>query len=221
MPQALLSQTTMLDAHILYDLDGTLFALPKYLHLWCDAVQASFGIPSAQAWDTSEVVKDDGYTFAKHLGALGVPENRQSAKLIHDFHALIAAKKDDWLFDDTMPHLEAGLGRKRSILTFGDAEFQQAKIDGVGIHSFFDDIRIASQEMTKSMHIKELVEQGETDLILLEDSPNQLQAVYEAGLPVKLIRIRREGQERHTESHPLDNEAWPVISTLHELEEAA
>ena len=59
---------------------------------------------------------------------------------------------------------------------------------------------------------------SETPHLFVDDNPSELLRVHESGLPVELVRMRREGQRHAKDDHELDDQVWRVIRSLNELE---
>jgi hypothetical protein len=56
----------------------------------------------------------------------------------------------------------------------------------------------------------------ETRVIFVDDSPNELNPVVDAGLPIKLYRIVRSGA-KHDYPHERDDVAWKRISSFDQI----
>src|SRR3989338_6523507 len=161
----------------------------------------------------------EGFTAEKHARRLGIPE-RQIAKLVREHLKDIETESPSLLYEDVVPFFEKHEGaHRRTILTHGDPEYQDLRIQASGVGALVDDIRIATPTMRKRDHLRELVEANGEPLLFVDDNPNELVHIHEAGLPITLVRMNR-GEGHYAEvKHEGDQNKWSCVSNLEELEE--
>ena len=104
-----------------------------------------------------------------------------------------------------------------SLLTYGDSDYQHFKVRAANLQEYFDAIRIAGPHRLKVSHLQEMLNNSDLPLAFVDDSPNELEPVYRAELPVKLFRISRP-EGRHTDRpHELDGVGWECIRSIDEI----
>jgi hypothetical protein len=204
--------------HFVYDFDGTLFSMRQLQDIWTEVLSA-FDLEAEQIEAAGEKLFGQGYTPEKHVAALGIAE-KEARKVLEKFYRIVEERSPELVFTEVVPWLdENDYGNKQTILTYGDQDFQTLKANASGLIEKVGDLRIAGPEKSKVEHLKELVENGEDGLVLIENNPHELQRAYDAGLPVTLIRMVRGG-ERHSDlPHPGDGNLWPCVGSLSEVAE--
>lgn len=204
--------------HFVYDFDATLFKTSSLWEAWIK-VMKDFGGDEEAILDAGNQLFGEGFTLEKHGSILGIrPVDLKRS--IQTFSKMTRDVGPSLVFDDVVDFLEEHAeGNKQTILTFGDYDYQHEKIQASALMDFIDDIRIATPEQTKADHLRELVESGTDPIIFIDDNPNELLAVHEAGLPVTLMRMVREGERHADEGHDRDGDAWTLIRSLDEMHE--
>ncbi len=71
----------------------------------------------------------------------------------------------------------------------------------------------------KKDHLREFVENGSDCIMYIDDNPLELEMIHEAGLPITLVRMLRDGEARAEQEHALDDDVWMCVSSLEEVKE--
>jgi len=200
--------------HFALDFDGTLIDTDVYWE-WVVEQFLGFGHEERTVRAAGEKLFPLCYTVVQHARDLGMDEAsaqqlaEHARKHVREGHASLIFPDVPTFFSNT-EHME------KSVLTFGDHEHQTERVLASGIP--ISQIHVATSEYSKAAHLTNLVNHSSVPITFIDDDTHQLQGVHQAGLPVDLIRMRRPGQRKSKDEHPLDNEAWRVIESLNELE---
>lgn len=205
--------------HYVYDFDHTLFATHVLWECWLDElVKHSFD--REEAAQAGQVLFSQGFTLEKHASSLGMSDSavKKMMKSFGQVHDRLCAKL---VFEDVLPFLESQneKGIRQSVLTFGDSDYQHRKLHISGLVEHLDDVRVANPDKRKVAHLRELIEAGSEPITYFDDNPEKLLAIYEAGLPITLIRMLRDGGKHSGTEHIHDDEHWQCIRGLEELNE--
>ena len=203
--------------HFVLDLDDTLLNSNVLWKEW-SRLLLDAGYEEDRIAATIESVIIDGFTPEKHALRLGADE-KQARHLANHIRAFTEEFAPSFVFEDVVPFLEIHKQKNTlSLLTYGNAEYQQEKLRAAKLHTFFEHVRIAGPHKLKVRHLEELSRHSQETIVFVDDSPNQLRPVANAELPVRLYRIFRNNA-KHTDSpHELDGIAWTCISSLSEIE---
>jgi FMN phosphatase YigB (HAD superfamily) len=202
--------------HYVLDFDGTLFDT-DVLWEWVVARFVKEGFESRNVREVGQQLFFEEYTVGRHATALELSEDRIGI-ISNEFDQVTQTTSPSLVYQDVFPFLEALPIDSKSILTFGHPAFQCEKIQASKIDQHVGEIRIASPVYRKTKHLEELLSKQLLPIVFVDDNPHELAAVHEAGLPVELIRMRREGARNSVIDHELDDQAWRVIRSLDELE---
>lgn len=203
----------LFNMHIVYDFDGTLFATGKLWDAWSTALQ-KFDVSEKTIHDAALPLFDSGFTTRAHAEALGI-SGKKLEKLVDSFARTTRENGTKLVFPEVLEIMEEFEGRQ-SILTYGDEAFQTEKVTISGIADFVDDVFVASPDKMKPAFLREMIEAGSEPITFIDDKPEELMRVHDAGLPVRLLRMIRDG-ERHAEPHACDDDIWECITSLEEL----
>lgn len=201
--------------HFVCDFDETLFDTNTLWNKWLDFLENT-GINRDEAIAKVESVIIEGFTPEKHALRLGLHE-KDVHHLAKQFRQYTEQHAPSLVFSDVIPFFEQyKLVHSFSLLTYGDSSYQREKVSAAQIDPFFTSLRIAGPHKHKVRHLEELLSHENEPIVFVDDSPNELNPVVNAGLPVKLYRIVRPGA-KHDYIHERDNVAWTRISTLKEI----
>ena len=199
--------------HYVLDFDGTLFDTEVMWQRWVDQLVTA-GVAFEHAAQTAEELFHNGFTLQGHALAVGL-EGEAQQQLIEAFEGWIREHGPQLLYPDVFSFLQ---DRPSTVLTHGEEAFQKFKITSAGLDSRIGGILIAGPEYRKVKHLEEMLAMREVPHFFFDDNPKELIRVHEAGLPVELVRMRREGQRHAKDDHELDDQVWRVIRSLNELE---
>lgn len=199
--------------HFVLDFDGTLYDTEVLWRRWADDL-AALGIDERRADETANELFHRGFTLVGHASMVGI-EGKKQERLVKAFEDWVQEVGAGVVYQDAPAFLQ---GRPSTILTHGEEAFQRLKISASGLGQYVKDIRIAEPDYRKAKHLTQMLESTDTPLLFVDDNPSELAAVHEAGLPVELVRMRREGARHSGLDHELDDVAWRVIRSLDEIE---
>ncbi|MFH1404846.1 MAG: HAD hydrolase-like protein [Patescibacteria group bacterium] len=204
--------------HYIFDFDSTLFANSRLWESWVSMLENE-GLEKQFIIDEGVKLIQLGFSPQKHADAVGL-ENKISKKLVSKFSAWIEKEGPELIYTDVPAFFERKNGdHKYSILTFGDPEFQDQKIQACQLYDLVDDVYVATPEKQKKDHLADLVSGGADQVLFVDDNPNELEAVHGSGVPVTLVRILRDGEYHAQEKHKGDGDLWQCIESLEELDE--
>ena len=202
--------------HFVLDFDGTLFDT-DVLWKWVVDRLVREGIKEDRVREVGQELFSVEYTLERHAKELGL-EEVVVRPMVEEFGQVTLATSPSLVYQDVFPFLETIPLQTKSILTFGHPDFQKEKIRAAKVEPHVSEVRVAGPEYRKTKHLEEMLESTDVPLLFVDDNPYELAAVHEAGLPVELIRMRREGARHSALDHELDDQAWRVTRSLDELE---
>jgi FMN phosphatase YigB (HAD superfamily) len=128
---------------IVLDFDHTLFDTEKFKQALQDRM-AMFGVTVDQFNYNYRIVKEQSgyYNYREHLRLLSQADELDENDLLLSFNEIISSA-NEFLFPDTLEFLEAlklMSDAELYLLTFGQDEFQQAKVEASGIKDFFREV---------------------------------------------------------------------------------
>lgn len=201
--------------HFVYDFDSTLFSTEALWQAWRGMLVAA-GYDAETIDETGARITPDGYSPRKHADALGL-DQVIAAELLSRFEAVMRDEAPSLVFGDVAPFVGQRTGHTQSILTMGDEVHQREKLTNSRIDLLLPRITIAKPHDTKTEYLKAMLAAGE-EVVFIDDNPIHLVRVREAGIPVSLVRMRRPSEGSLVEGdHPLDHDAWRVVTSLDEL----
>lgn len=178
---------------IFIDFDHTLFDCDLFFHVEVWDMVRALGV-SRSDWERSyEAVWQSGYSLIKHIdelrGILPIGTlNRIKQLLDRDFLDLRR-----FLFADVLDFLNS-IPRDRydvHLLSFGFPEWQIYKVTGSGLVKYFDGLFFTlsykQRKVDKIYHLAQSYAGG----IIIDNSPLELDAVYDAEMPFNTILINR------------------------------
>ena len=202
--------------HIVFDFDGTLFDTHALWQAWLDQLE-QLGVNRDEADETGEELFKIGFTLRDHGEMVGL-NGDELDQLVSDFEEYTRQESERLIYEDVSECLDAwGSDHSFSILTFGHPEYQNFKIEAVGLNDLVSDIRIARPERVKSMQLAEMLAESDEPMMFIDDNPKELQSVHDQGLDIELVRMCREGSRHCNESHEHDGNGWRNIHSLEEL----
>ncbi len=212
--------------HLVCDFDSTLFDTDKLWNEWLE-ILVGLGANREQATQQMQILNAKGWTHRAHALACGIPKEDVDA-LVNNFLEHARNIGSSLVYDDVIPFFEKHRPPHTfSILTYGNEEYQRSKIISTGLQDYFEAIRIAGPNNLKVDQLREILArtpslqrrgQGEVcDIAFVDDSPNELNPIVDAGLPIKLYRIVRPGA-KHDYMHERDDGAWKRIGSIDEIE---
>ncbi len=201
--------------HYVLDFDGTLFDT-DVLWRWLVDRFTREGLDAEVVRDVGEQLFSLEYTVERHARDLGLMEG-VFRPIVEEFDEVTRSTSPSLVYQDVFPFLEAMPVETKSVLTFGHPKFQREKIAAAKVDQHVGEIRIAGPDYRKVKHLEELLAVLTIPITFIDDNPHELVAVHEAGLPVELIRMRRDGARHSVVDHELDNQAWRVVRSFEEL----
>lgn len=212
--------------HLVCDFDSTLFDTEKLWLEWLE-ILVTRGVDRDRAIREMHIQNAKGWTHRAHALACGIDETTVDA-LVENFLAHARNIAPSLVYDDVVPFLEKHRPPHTfSILTYGNAEYQTSKIASTGLQNYFDAIRIAGPNNLKVTVLQEMLNfpKGRVatlpyeyqPIAFVDDSPNELNPIVDASLPIKLYRIVRAGA-KHDYQHERDDVAWERIESIGEIE---
>jgi len=202
--------------HIVLDFDGTLYNTEQLWNDWLDRI-VDQGIDRDEAAEIGEQLFGVGFTLREHAEQAGIAGDELD-QLVSDFELYTEEESERLLFNDVKTFIDQHKKKCTfSILTFGDPDYQHFKINAAGLDDLIDVIHIARPERKKHLHLKELLSEHE-EILFVDDSPRELEAVRDADLSIKLVRMIRPDSRHTIESHADDGVAWQTVTELSEIE---
>ncbi|MFA6525514.1 MAG: hypothetical protein WCT33_04590 [Patescibacteria group bacterium] len=128
---------------IVLDFDHTLFDTEKFKQALQDRL-AMFGVTGDQFNSNYRIVKERSgyYNYREHLKLLAQAEELDENDLLLSFNEIVNSA-NEFLFPDTLDFLKALKLIPKSelyLLTFGQDEFQQAKVEASSIKLYFREV---------------------------------------------------------------------------------
>jgi len=220
--------------HLVCDFDSTLFNTEKIWSEWLE-ILVGLGVDREVAIKQMGILNAIGWTHRAHALMCGISESEVDT-LVQNFLVHAQSIGSSLVYDDVVPFFEKHRPPHTfSILTYGNAEYQRSKIASTGLNDYFDTIRIAGPNNLKVTVLREMLSetpsfirrglgggqvmgQGEVcPIAFVDDSPNELNPIVDAGLPIQLYRIVRPGA-KHDYAHERDDVAWKRIGSIGEIE---
>ncbi|MFA4845815.1 MAG: hypothetical protein WC654_04625 [Patescibacteria group bacterium] len=209
--------------HIFLDLDLTLVnVFPLWQELWINVIAERLNLHADEVYARGSQIWERGdlYTLEKHLRAMDIdPKEEWAMKLRARFQSRLRAGAIN--YDDTAAFLDALVqhGLTRSILTFGDREYLQLKIEGLDRPAgFFREIHFTTYG-EKALVLRKASKSG--PVVFLDDSAHEHAQVATIAPDVHRIQIRRSDDIlRSTDAHHVVSdlqEALDVILSLSHL----
>lgn len=203
--------------HVILDFDYTLSRTGALRDQWHQLLEPQ-NIDVQERDRVAQELYWEGFTALEHARRLGLTPS-QCQKLSRTHAKWIEDEGSSLVYDDVFPFFDAhGEQHRHTILTHGDPDYQDMRIQACGIGPLVDDIRIATPAYLKVQHLRELIDLNGEAMLFVDDNPQELEAVHASGLPIQLIRMNRGEGHYAQVQHPLDA-VWPCISSLEELEE--
>lgn len=176
--------------NIILDFDHTLFNVGEFKQALWDRL-ALFEISLRQFNGTYRAIKDEFgyYNYHEHLKVLAQNKKLDENDLLLSFQEVIDSARE-FLYPDTksfLDNLKKMPKKNLFLLTFGQDEFQQAKIGASGIKEYFDqifDIQESKVEFFKS-------NQKVSDGILVDDRGKEIDQIKKQFPAVKAIWLKR------------------------------
>ena len=136
-----------------------------------------------------------GYNPYKHIKFLkesGHIKTDEEEKYITEKFQEIVKNTDDYLFsgaEDTLAYLK-NKGYKMILMTFGDPQMQQPKIDSSCIKKYFEKIICEEKDKTQNDFLKELANSNE-EVLIINDRADQSLAMQKAiGENAKIFLVK-------------------------------
>lgn len=143
------------------------------------------------------------YTLRKHLELSQCPVDRIVA-----IEADFFSRASRWLYSDAIEFFTRNAHHDISILSYGDVDFQQRKIESSGIAHYAQHVLCTPD--TKVETLKKYVQKNEP-FIIIDDRAYHLNAVHEAFLQAQCVRILR------TESPYLNEISTYAMKSVNDL----
>lgn len=130
-----------------------------------------------------------------------------------DFEREVASA-EDFLYEDTMPFLQKAKHIYSFFLvTYGEDEFQNAKVDACPVFKEYFDKIVITQNIYKDKEVRELADGKPA--IFVEDNPIALAATKKIAPNIETVRMKRP--HGHYVSEPNGNGIDYEISNLYDL----
>ena len=201
--------------HLVCDFDDTLTNTTKYWNFWLDKLE-KVGVSRERAIETGSRLFIERFTLKRHMDALSI-QDQTAVQLLNEMEEHVKEFGKTYIFPDVHPFLlEHNTNHSFSLLTYGDETNQRWRVSESGIGPYFQPVRIAGPEKHKVEFLKEILQTTAEQIIFVDDSPNELNPVVDAGLPIKLYRIVRPGA-KHDYVHERDDVAWTRIGSIDEI----
>lgn len=170
---------------IVLDFDYTLFDTEAMRRAFIDAVEP-LGISEQQYRAAEQEAKADGvYSLGEHMQTL---EQYTDSEKLNGVVREVMGRAPEFLYPDSVEFLEKNKEEHRTLLTFGNPEWQQRKIEASGIADYLDEIITTDKG-------KENVLNGweNEEVVFINDRGSEIDVMHEA-LPAALfIMVRRQG----------------------------
>ena len=203
----------MSNTHFVLDFDGTLFDVEPLWEEWLNRLEEA-EVDRGEAIEVGERFFGLGYHPHKHASELGL-SGAELDELVSSFEEWAQFEAPSLVYKEVGSFVQQ---YQSTILTFGDPEHQQFKVEAAGLDEFIADVRVARPERLKIVHLKELCEEEDQTIVFVDDNPRELEAVRDLGLPVTLVRMRREGARHADLPHEGDDVDWQCVASLEEIE---
>jgi len=166
------------------DFDHTLFDTDKFFRI---DVHAAFLTRSAQVWQQSyDAVRPTGYSLQKHADEFRARVARVlNTEILQSFADLTR-----YVYPDVVPFLQQAQqqGTPLYLLSFGNADWQQYKVEHSGLAPYFHTRFYTASEGKKG----EVVRQCQADrIIVVDDKSAELDAIKDAVPQAETYLINR------------------------------
>lgn len=200
--------------HIILDLDHTLLdsvALKRKL----EESIAPLGVTPEQFRDTyrattAAIEEQYDYDIARHAQLLHEACGVDAEEVARRLHATLEGLPA-LVYPDSIPFLDflRERGTPISLLTYGNATFQQEKVWLLGIASYFKNMIFTEKgKETAELHLSE----PDKEWMFINDNPNEMRTLQERFPESTMLRIKRaDGKQFPTEEDTLD---VPTFATL-------
>lgn len=183
---------------IIFDFDHTLFSTPKLVEAMEEAF-SDLGIGEKVFWETFKKAKGKGGSFSpeKHMRLIDETEAGVSIPKLRKTFQETLNRCSEFLFPDVVDFLERNKEEfDFYILSYGEEDFQRAKIRGCNIEKFFEDVLITSR-VKKDSALKSLLREEEKAMIV-DDNPQVLVENKKHFPNLLAVRINR-GEGRYAD----------------------
>lgn len=202
---------------IIIDFDHTIFDAASFK----DALAAAIlkcGVSHNVFWQTYATIRksdrDSGYSPERHLAALNkvIKLNKTSAK--KNVNEVVSNSRK-YLYADTLAFLKkiSSLGVPLILLSYGDRDFQNKKINACGLKKYFMEIKIVQK--SKNAAIKKLARKYGGNLIFVNDNIKETREAVNANANLKPILKRRNDLP----TYDYAQEVIPNFNTLKEIKD--
>jgi FMN phosphatase YigB (HAD superfamily) len=151
------------------------------------------------------------YTPERLLARLEVKYAHFPVDAVRTQMAEILSRGQEYLFPDTVEFLKSHHGTPRVLLTYGDAEWQNFKIENSGLLSHIDEVVISGD---KHERIKERMDEGEEEVIFVDDKPvyfEDVRKLTQSNRDVTCVQMDRTNiQQTHTEAQQHVQELFQI-----------
>jgi FMN phosphatase YigB (HAD superfamily) len=184
----------------LFDFDDTLFDTQSFAS-GTQTIFAEYGIDGIFFWESYRKLRGSfspkgwAYSFEKHVDML----KRDGA--IHDDRALrkrlatYLADTSAFLFPEVSSVLAKfhRIGCKMTVLSFGDAQFQTAKVRNSGLEEFIDGVIVTETDKGEALH--GVIAPDESNVYFFDDKLVHIEDVKRSFPNVHAILTRRNSQQ--------------------------
>lgn len=204
--------------HYVFDFDSTLYSTHRLWNAWVDML-LDHNAHEPDILPTGQSLFESGFSLHGHAKLLGFSDEKRE-NVVDQFDTWTKAAGDELVFYDVVPFFDSLKEEHRlTLLTYGDAGYQLPKIRASGLHRYFEDMRVATQQKHKPVHLQELLELYGEPIVFVDNSDKELERVYRAGLAIELVRMLRPSEVN--QQHPFDGQKWHSINGLSELSTAS
>lgn len=173
--------------HIVIDFDYTLFDTKKMRHKIADALS----IEREYFFSMEKKITDEKrlYTAKEHCDLLGISQDA--------FFAALGEIAPECVYSDVIDFFDTMPQAKMTLLTFGDTQWQQEKVQAAQIEHFFDECILTDRPK------EEVVCQWENehDILFVNDRAAEIDRMYEVFQgAVYLLLQRKESPYRQEKS---------------------
>jgi|GEM_PF-1902334 len=202
--------------HLVSDFDDTLVDTTRYWNVWLDKLER-VGIDRELAIKKGTELFPITFSLIAHMESLSIPL-ATATELLKEMMEHVKEQGSAYVFSDVFDFFSRHKQEHSfSLLTYGDSENQMWRLKESGLEEIFSFIQIAGPDKHKVKHVSEMLQTVTQQIVFVDDSPNELNPVVDAGLPVVLYRLVRPGA-KHDYVHDRDNLAWKRITSLSEIE---
>lgn len=202
---------------IIFDLDNTLFNTALLKGDICRIFE-KYEVRGQEFWKSFyksydvDIQNKGGYNIEKHLSLLDslTPERKENIK--QEIESLVYSRGTTYLYSEVLAVLSALKNTKKEkvvLVSKGDKDFQQLKIDATGLASYFDEIFIIEADVMPTL--AKLINKCQEGIIFINDKVEELRSIQKKFPDVFCVFMRREGQ-----AEPKDFSV-PSVTNLNEL----